>query len=126
MKRLCIGFVIFILLICALVIPRSNVKNADVVISDDYSTITYNDNLYVPIQFEKFPVEIMDIQTTVASDMIKATVENENYFLDKFFFTNYIAVKEFKGETFIYLHTDYDVNESDFYCSKAYKERMLK
>ncbi len=126
MKSLCIGFVIFILLICALVIPRSNVKNADVVISDDYSTITYNDNVYVPIQFEKFPVEIMDIQTTVASDMIKATVENENYFLDKFFFTNYIAVKEFNGETFIYLHTDYDVNESDFYCSKTYKERMLK
>ena len=66
----------------------------------------------------------MNLKTTVAADMIKATVENENYFLNKFFFTNYIVAKEYNGETFIYLHTDYDVNESDFYCSKAYKDRV--
>ena len=53
-------------------------------------------------------------------------VENENYFLDKYFFTNYIAVKEYEDEIFIYLHTDYDVNESDYYCSKNYKEKISK
>lgn len=126
MKKIFAGcgivILIFTLLICALVIPRSNTRNAAVVISSDYSTISYKSEIYIPIQPEELPIEVMELSKTVATDMIKATVENENYFLDKFFFTNYISVKEFNGETFIYLHTDYDVNESDYYCSKAYKD----
>ena len=128
MKKVFVGrgivILILILLICALIIPRSNTRNAEVVISSDYSNITYKDEIYVPIQSEELPFEVMNLKTTVAADMIKATVENENYFLNKFFFTNYIAVKESNGETFLYLHTDYDVNESDFYCSQAYKDRV--
>ena len=112
-----------ILLLCILIIPQTNTRNADVVISSDYSTITYRGNVYVPIQPEQLPFDITDIKTTIANDMIKATVEDNNYFLDKYFLTNYIAIKEFNGETFIYLHTDYDVNESDYYCSQTYKNK---
>ena len=118
---------LFVVLICALVIPRSNTKNAIAVISSDYSTITYKGNVYIPIQTEMLPLEVKrSIDVTTANDMIKATVENENYFLDKCFFTNYIAIKEYEGEIFIYLHTDYDVNESDYYCSQTYKDIMRK
>jgi len=118
---------LFVVLICALVIPRSNTKNAIAVISSDYSTITYKGNVYIPIQTEMLPLEVKrSIDMTTDNDMIKATVENENYFLDKYFFTNYIAIKEYEGEIFIYLHTDYDVNESDYYCSQTYKDIMRK
>ena len=118
---------LFVVLICALVIPRSNTKNAIAVISSDYSTITYKGNVYIPIQTEMLPLEVKrSIDVTTDNDMIKATVENENYFLDKYFFTNYIAIKEYEGEIFIYLHTDYDVNESDYYCSQTYKDIMRK
>jgi len=83
--------------------------------------------VYIPIQTEMLPLEVKrSIDMTTDNDMIKATVENENYFLDKYFFTNYIAIKEYEGEIFIYLHTDYDVNESDYYCSQTYKDIMRK
>ena len=128
MKKVGIGCLIVILIpiliLCILVIPRTNTRSADAVISSDYSTIIYCKNVYVPIQQEQLPFDISEIKTTIANDMIKATVENENYFLDKYFLTNYIAVKEYNGETFIYLHTDYDVNESDYYCSQAYKNTI--
>lgn len=84
--------VIFILLVSAILIPRSNTKNANAVISSDYSSIEYKGNVYVPIQLEKIPLEVRDFGMPTANDMIKATVENENYFLDKYFLTNYIAV----------------------------------
>ena len=78
---------LFVVLICALVIPRSNTKNAIAVISSDYSTITYKGNVYIPIQTEMLPLEVKrSIDMTTDNDMIKATVENENYFLDKYFF----------------------------------------
>ena len=108
----------------AILIPRSNINKANAIISPDYSTIKYKGNVYVPISLEKIPLEVRNITMTTTNNMIKATVENENYFLDKYFFTNYIAVKEYDGEIFIYLHTDYDVNESDYYCSKNYKEKI--
>ena len=111
------------LILCILIIPQTNTRNADVVISSDYSTITYRGNVYVPIQPEQLPFDITDIKTTIANDMIKATVEDNNYFLDKYFLTNHIVVKEFNDEIFIYLHTDYDVNESDYYCSQTYKNK---
>ena len=114
---------IAILILSILIIPQTDTRNADVVISSDYSTITYRGNVYVPIQPEQIPFDITDIKTTTANDMIKATVEDNNYFLDKYFLTNYIAVKEFDDEIFIYLHTDYDVNESDYYCSQTYKSK---
>ena len=119
------GYIVCLLvvLIPILIIPQTNTRNADVVISSNYSTITYRGNVYVPIQPEQLPFDITDIKTTIANDMIKATVEDTNYFLDKYFLTNYIAIKEFNGETFIYLHTDYDVNESDYYCSQTYKNK---
>ncbi len=115
-----------ILIASVFIFPRSNIKNATVVISSDYSTITYEGNVYVPTQLEKLPFEVRNIGMSTVNDMIKATVEDENYFLDKYFFTNYIAVEEYEGETFIYLYTDYDVNKSDYYCSKNYKEKILK
>ncbi len=108
----------------AILIPRSDINKANAIISSDYSTIKYKGNVYVPIPLEKLPLEARDITLTTTNNMIKATVENENYFLDKYFFTNYIAVEEYDGEIFIYLHTDYDVNESDYYCSKNYKEKI--
>lgn len=125
-KRFVIVALLFMLIACVFIIPRSNIKSASVVISSDYSTITYEENVYVPLQLEKLPLEVRNIGMSTASDMIKATVEDENYFLDKYFFTNYIVVEECRGETFIYLHTDYDVNESDYYCSKNYKEEILE
>lgn len=132
MKKMITCFVIvallMILVVGVLIIPRTDINNATVVISSDYSTITYEGNLYVPIQFEKIPLEVKETWMTdaAANAKIKATVEGENYFLDKYFFTNYIAVEEYEGEVFIYLHTDYDVNESDYYCSKNYKENILE
>lgn len=116
-----VSTLMLILILCILIIPQTNTKNADVVISSDYSTITYRGNVYVPIKPEQLPFDIAEIERTVANDMIKATVEDNNYFLDKYFFTNYIFVKEYNGETFIYLHTDYDANDSDYYCSKNIK-----
>ena len=107
----------------AILIPRSDINKANAIISSDYSTIKYKGNVYVPISLEKIPLEVRNITMMTTNNMIKATVENENYFLDKYFFTNYIAVEEYDGEIFIYLHTDYDVNESDYYCSKNYKEK---
>ena len=125
MKKVSTGCLIVILILCILVIPQTNTRNVEAVISSNYSTIIYKENVYVPIQLEKLPSEVKeDLRMTTANDMIKATVENENYFLDKYFFTNYIAIKEYNGETFIYLHTDYDVNESDYYCSQAYKNTI--
>ena len=128
MKKVSTGclivILILILILCILIIPRTNTRNVEAVISSDYSTIIYKENVYVPIQLEKLPSEVKDLRMTTANDMIKATVENENYFLDKYFFTNYIAIKEYNGETFIYLHTDYDVNESDYYCLQAYKNTI--
>ena len=115
---------LFFIFTSAILIPRSNINKANAIISPDYSTIKYKGNVYVPIPLEKLPLEARDITLTTTNNMIKATVENENYFLDKYFFTNYIAVKEYDGEIFIYLHTDYDVNESDYYCSKNYKEKI--
>ncbi len=130
MKKAFVNFgtviLILILLVSAIIIPQSNTKKANAVISSDYSTITYKGNVYVPIQLEKLPLKVKNIGMTTLNDMIKATVENENYFLDKYFFTNYIAIKEYEGETFIYLHTDYDVNESDYYCSQTYKEKAVQ
>ena len=69
-----------ILILCILTIPQTNTRNADVVISFDYSTITYRGNVYVPIQPEQLPFDITDIKTTIANDMIKATVEDNNFF----------------------------------------------
>lgn len=128
MKKIAIVFAIailmFVLFICAIIIPRSDTKNAKVVISSDYSTITYEGKVYVPIELEKLPFEVKNGFFMSRGPGIKATVENENYFLDKCFFTNYIHVKEYDGEKFIYLNTDYDVNESDYYCSQAYKQKV--
>lgn len=114
------------ILLCIIIIPRSNTDSAGAVVSSDYSSITYKGNVYVPIQLEKLPLEVKNIGMISSDDMIKATVENENYFLDKYFFTNYIAVKEYNGEIFIYLETDYDVNESNYYCSQEYKDKVKK
>ena len=69
-----------ILILCILIIPRTNTRNVEAVISSDYSTIIYKENVYVPIQLEKLPSEVKDLRMTTANDMIKATVENENYF----------------------------------------------
>ena len=42
-----------------LILPKSNIKNAEVVISKDYSTITYDGNIYVPIQKELLPLNTL-------------------------------------------------------------------
>ena len=124
MKKEVIDFTILILIICALIIPRANIETAKAVISEDYSEITYNGNKYVPVEQKYLPLEIKNtISQTPSYDMINATVENCNYFIDKFS-TNSIAIKESDGETFIYLNTDFDENESDYYCSKTYKDKI--
>ncbi|MBQ4629794.1 MAG: hypothetical protein IJB70_02260 [Clostridia bacterium] len=122
-----------ILLVCALIIPRTDTKNAASVISSDYSTITYNNETYVPVQLTELPPEVVRIisnlhatshPSVIAS--LKATVENDNYFLDKYFWTNQITVFDIDGEKFIYLNTDYDANESDYYCTKSYYNRVIE
>jgi len=122
-----------VLLVCALIIPQSNTRNAVAVISSDYSTIAYNEETYVPVQLDELPPEVVRIisglyatshSSVIAS--IKATVENDNYFLDKFFWTNQITVFDIDGEMFIYLNTDYDVNESDYYCTRSYRDNLMK
>ena len=111
-----------VILVLALTLPRSNTNSADAVIASDYSTVTYNKKVYVPIGKEMLPSELDGMEGD--TDMIKATVEGENYFLDKYFLTNLISVREYDGDTFIYLHTDYDDNESNYYCSQSYKEKI--
>ena len=121
-----LAILIPILFISILIVPRSNTRNAEAVISSDYSTITYKNKLYVPIEFGDLPATVAkSFLNWSGDDTIKATVEKENYFLDKYFFTNQLVVKDFEGETFIYLNTDYDVNESDYYCTPSYKERVF-
>ena len=121
-----LAILIPILLISILIVPRSNTRNAEAVISSDYSTITYKNKLYVPIEFGDLPATVAkSFLNWNGDDTIKATVEKENYFLDKYFFTNQLVVKDLEGETFIYLNTDYDVNESDYYCTLSYKERVF-
>ena len=121
-----LAILIPILFISILIVPRSNTRNAEAVISSDYSTITYKNKLYVPIEFGDLPATVAkSFLNCSGDDTIKATVEKENYFLDKYFFTNQLVVKDFEGETFIYLNTDYDVNESDYYCTPSYKERVF-
>jgi len=111
--------IIIVVCLLALILPKSNIENAAVIIAEDYSTITYNGNIYVPIQRGLLPSGL-DFHNN--KEWIKATVEGQNYFLDKFFLTNYISVTEYNGEKFIYLNTDYDVNESDYYCLPSYKD----
>lgn len=129
MKKGYIGFWILlfipILILCAIIFPRSNTKKANAVISSDYSTITYKNKVYVPINLGDLPAEVArDFSVWSGEDAIEATVEKENYFLDKYFFTNQFAVKELDGETFIHINTDYDINESDYYCTMSYKEQV--
>ena len=119
-KHMLLVFAVFVCF-CGLIVPRSNTKDAKVVISSDYSTISCDGITYVPIQEDQLPFPASSIICTNASEMIKGTVENENYFLDKFLLTNYVKVKEYAGDKFIYLHTDYDFNESSYYCSLSYK-----
>lgn len=45
-------------ILCILIIPRTNTRNADAVISHDYSAITYNDEIYVPVKAEALPQEV--------------------------------------------------------------------
>lgn len=129
MKRKYVGcllaILIPILLTSILIIPRSNTRNAEAVISSDYSIITYKNIIYVPVEFGDLPADVAkSFLNWRGEETIKATVEKENYFLDKFFLTNQIVVQDFGGETFIYLNTDYDVNESDYYCTVSYKEQI--
>jgi hypothetical protein len=100
---------------------QTNINNAKVLISNDYSYITYEGTKYVPISFELLPKNII---FNYKNQPIKANVEGENYFLDKFFFTNYVYFADYNEFTFIYLNTDYDVNESDYYCSIEYKDNL--
>ena len=129
MKKVFIGLLmpilILIIFLCVLIIPRSDIKNAKAVISSDYSSISYDGKTYVPIDVNDLPAEVKnEFNNWNGEDAIKATVEKENYFLDKYFLTNQLIVREFDGETFLYLNTDYDVNESDYYCTVEYKEKV--
>lgn len=129
MKKGCIGCLIValipILILCILIIPQTNTRNADAVISRDYSIITYNDEIYVPIDVDALPKEVAKefYFNWADKEKVEATVELSNYFLDKFL-TNQLYLIEFEGETFIYLNTDYDVNESDYYCTKRYNDKV--
>ncbi len=105
-----------------LILPRSCTWNAPVIIANDYSIIKYNGEIYIPIQSEMIPKELDFFSN---NNSIKATVEGENYFLDKFFLTNLIYVKNYNGYTFLYLNTDYDINESDYYCQKSYIDNLV-
>ncbi len=76
----------------------------------------------MPIDFDDLPADVArEFLNWSGEETIKATVEMENYFLDKYFLINQLVLRDFKGETFIYLNTDYDVNESDYYCTISYK-----
>jgi len=119
-KKIIIIALITAVLLC-LVLPKSNIEKSDVYITKDYSTIYYYGEVYVPIQHELLP-ENLDFPYY---DGIDADVEGANFFLDKFFFTNYIYHTERNGEKFIDLHTDYDRNESDYYCLPSYKEKVM-
>ena len=118
-----IFFLIGILLLAVIIIPRTDTENAKAVISSDYSTIIYKYNIYVPMSADYLPFDVQEIKSTPFEYRIKATVEDENFFLDKLL-TNYIAVKEYEGMSFIYLYTDYDDNQSDFYCLQDYKDKI--
>jgi len=106
-----------------LISTKSNIEKSDVFISKDYSMISYYGEIFVPIAEELLPY---DLAFPYEMAGINADVEGENWFLDNFFFTDYVFYKEHNGEKFIFLNTDYDVNESDYYCLPSYKERLIK
>lgn len=119
-------YIIYICLVCLtifsfLILMRTNVDNSKVIISHNYSYIIFEGKTYVPIPLELLPENIGFNDT---SNLIKATVMDENYFLDKFFFTNYISLTKYNGLTFLHLITDYDINESDYYCLPEFKNSL--
>jgi len=62
----------------------SDKNKTEAVISKDYSTITYNGDIYVPLQYNLLPEGII-FPNIYSISGVDATVEGENYFLDKFF-----------------------------------------
>jgi len=116
------AIILVIVVLFVAIFAKSNVKNAEAVIAKDYSTITYEGEVYVPVQRDFLPEQL---KFSDNNDWIEATVEGQNYFLDKYFFTDYICVVEYDGEKFIYLSTDYDKNESNYYCLPSYKEAVI-
>jgi len=116
------SLLLIIIILLIVILPKSDTKNALVIIAHDYSTIQYDGQVFVPINPEMLP---NNLDFDASRGFIRATVEGENYWLDKFL-TNYIFVADYEGYKFIYLITDYDVNESDYYCPKIYLDSLSK
>ncbi len=99
--------------------------NAEAFITSDYSKITYDGDVYVPISLGDLPQELK--QGSYFKDnneWIDATVKNPIGFMFSNFLTDQIIVEEYKGNKFIYLNTDDDNNESDYYCTVEYKKAL--
>ena len=82
-------------------------KASNVLISEDYSTISYNEKVYCCVE-----VDDVFLLPDFPSDWLWADVENQ-FFIWNGFLTNYVSVSE--DGKWLQLHTDYDYNISDYY-----------
>lgn len=80
------------------------------VIAYDYSSIDYFGNKYVPINIEPYTCSIGECLVE------EAQVEDVDYSTKLLFGDRIHAVTGCAGNEIIYLYTDYDYLESDFYC----------
>lgn len=103
---------ILIIILGSFLLDKSYKSKAEVVISNDYSQMTYNNNLYVLyLEWEENGVDV-----TQFSNTIKNVIVEKRFFLWDMFLTDYIHVSI--DEEFIYLETDYDLLESNYYKIK--------
>ncbi|MCL2081845.1 MAG: hypothetical protein FWH04_01195 [Oscillospiraceae bacterium] len=119
MKRIIIiVFAVLVFLVFGIYILDKNYKsNANAIISSDYSQIFYEDRVYVPyLEWEEdhFIINYAD-ESQFSYTIFEVIVENRFFLLDMFL-TDYIHVSE--DGKFIYLETDYDLNESNYYRLK--------
>lgn len=102
-------FVLILFVFGCFMLENNHKSKAKATISNDYSQIYYDNNLYVPyleweengVNVSQFPYTIMDV------------VVNNRFFIWDIFLTDYIHVSS--DEKVIYLETDYDLLESNYY-----------
>jgi hypothetical protein len=102
-----IGIIIVAVTLTYSIISYNIKANAKAIISEDYLSITYNDEVY-----KSYIVEDARELPDFSEKMINATVENRLFLWDCFL-TDHIYISN--DGIYINLITDYDDNRSDYY-----------
>ncbi|WP_461246254.1 hypothetical protein [Treponema sp. R6D11] len=113
-----ISVALAIVLLCVIKMPTLNAK---AIISNDYSKIYYNDEIYIQIKKELLPENVSFSKTKV-----RATVEGESILLSLFFLrSEYIYQTKYNNNFFIHLHSGVDIKDY-YYCLLSYKNSVNK